>query len=334
MSRKFNVEQAVRTKIFPKVGIFSPSGGGKTYTALRLATGMIEQMEILTGKKYEIWFANNEGSRGKYYASEFNYKIIELLPPHEPEMYYDLIEYAEKSESCGVLIIDSLSKEWAGAGGCLEIANNMGKSFQEAWKNVSPRHRRLMDLMVDSHLTIIATMRGEDQYAMEPDEKGKNKVVKLGIGAKTGKDFEYEFTCTFSLDQKTNCAENFKDNTHLFENKPAMKLTEQDGINLIKWANESEVEPEKQKNQQLEDAKKIDEIKKNISLKCQEIAPATATEEDAKTLKSKISEVIKKIFVDPKTKKPSANYNAIADVETANKVLEALNNIKTGGENE
>ncbi len=323
MARKFNVEQAVRVKVYPKIGIFSPSGGGKTYSALRLATGMIEEMERLTGKKYEIWLANNEGSRGKYYANEFNYKIIELEPPHEPELYYDLIDYAENSEECGVLIIDSLSKEWAGQGGCLDIANSIPGSFQNAWKNVSPRHRRLMDKLVDSNLTIIATMRGEDQYTMETDEKGKNKVVKLGIGAKQGKDFEYEFTCTFSLDQKTNCAEIFKDNTHLFEHKPAMKLTEQDGINLIRWANESQIEPEKKENKQsqaeLTSEKKLENAIKAIDNLATQLASNGID-------KKVIGDTIKANF--EVKGKPSANYNAIKDIDTATKVYKALKDLE------
>lgn len=323
MARKFQVEQAVRTKIYPKIGIFSPSGGGKTYSALRLATGMVEEMERLTGKKYEIWLANNEGSRGKYYANEFNYKIIELYPPHEPEMYWDLIDFAEQSEECGVLIIDSLSKEWAGEGGCLEIANAVRGTFQDGWKNVSPRHRRLMDKVVDSHLIIIATMRGEDQYTVETDPTtGKVKPVKLGIGAKQGKDFEYEFTCTFSLDQKTNCAENFKDNTHLFERRPHMKLTEQDGINIIRWANESDIEPEKRiivpviprlEDQLADRIKEIDTLAKQL----------LSTGVD-KTL---LSDTIKSVFTDAKGK-PSANYNAIKDIEVAQKVYEALKDLE------
>ncbi len=324
--RKFEVVQAVRTKVYPKIGIFSPSGGGKTYSALRLAAGMIEELEKITGKKQEIWLANNEGSRGKYYANEFNYKIIELMPPHEPELYYDLIDYAEVSEPCGVLIIDSLSKEWAGEGGCLDIANSMAGTFQNAWKNVSPRHRRVMDKVVDSHLIIIATMRGEDQYVMETDERGKVKPVKIGVGARTGKDFEYEFTCTFSLDQKTNSAETFKDNTHLFENKPAMKLTEQDGINLIKWANESDIEPEKPKFEPTEPAeedriangiKKINEIVKQL--------------QENGVDKKDIAAIIKEHHTE-KGKK-SANYNSISDLETATNVYKALNELNKKEEN-
>ena len=250
---------------------------------------MIEELEKITGEKKEIWLANNEGSRGKYYANEFNYNIIELDAPHEPELYYDLIKYAEQSPQCGVLIIDSLSKEWAGEGGCLDIANTIKGSFQNAWKNVSPRHRKVMDLLVDSNLTIIATMRGEDQYTMETDEKGKNKVVKLGIGAKQGKDFEYEFTCTFSLEQKTNYAESFKDNTHLFENKPSLKLTEQDGINLIKWANESDVEPTKKNNK---NDRKITFLQ--LKNKTNELAKEKSAEISREKVIDKITEVLGK----------------------------------------
>ncbi len=321
MARKFNVEQAERVKVYPKIGIFSPSGGGKTYTSLRLASGMIEQMEKTTGKKYKIWLANNEGSRGKYYANEFDYKIIELAPPHDPEMYYDLIEYAENDETCGVLIIDSLSKEWAGAGGCLEIATNMGGNFQTAWKNVSPRHRRLMDKLVDSHLTIIATMRGEDQYTTETDEKGKTKPVKLGVGAKQGKDFEYEFTCTFSLDQKTNGAETFKDNTHLFENRPQMKLTEEDGVNLIKWANSSQIEPPKI------DAKKTHTAPTNKDVETNPVkAKIAEIDKLAKSLavdKTVIEKTIKENCT--VNGKVTANYFKIAEIEVAEKLYNALN---------
>ena len=250
MGFNFKVQDAVREKVYPKIGVFSPSGGGKTYTSLRLATGMVDQMEKETGKKYEIWLANNEGDRGKYYANEFKYKIIELEPPHEPEMYINLIKFAEETEQCGVLIIDSFSKEWAGEGGCLDIAQKLGGQYQRAWKNVTPRHRALMDKVVDAKVNIIATMRGEDQYVMSTDDKtNKTTLEKVGLGAKQGKDFEYEFTCTFSLDQKTNGATPFKDNTHLFENMYQRKLTEQDGEDLIKWANESNIEPKKKEFQ-------------------------------------------------------------------------------------
>jgi hypothetical protein len=84
---------------------------------------------------------------------------------------------------------------------------------------------------------VIATMRGKDQYEMEKDGNGKTTVKKLGVGAKQRDGFEYEFTCTFLLDQKTNMAEAQKDNTHLFENEGAVLLSESHGRRLMQWAN-------------------------------------------------------------------------------------------------
>jgi hypothetical protein len=195
----------------------------------------------------------------------------------------------------------------------------MGGTFQNAWKNVSPRHRRVMDKLVDSHLIVIATMRGEDQYTTETDDKGKTKPVKLGVGAKQGKDFEYEFTCTFSLDQKTNCAESFKDNTHLFENKPAMKLTEQDGINLIKWANQSDIEPEKKEEKQTlkepTEAERLENAIKSID----ELATKLSSNGIEKKV---IGDTVKANFMIKD--KPSANYNAVKDIDTATKIYKAL----------
>ncbi len=313
---RFVVEDAIRTKIYPKIAIFSPSGGGKTYTSLRLATGMMEEYKNIGIKKTEIWLANNEGDRGRYYANEFTYKIIELKPPHEPEMYYNLIEFAENSDSCGVLIIDSMSKEWAGEGGCLDIAGSMGGTFQNAWKKVTPRHRRVMEKLINSHLTIIATMRGEDQYTMETDSDGRNKVTKLGVGARTGKDFEYEFTTTFLLDQKTNSAENFKDNTHLFENRSLGKLTEQDGINIIKWANSSDVEPVKR-----ELAPKEPTEEERVANGIKAIGNLVKDLSELGVSKDVISETISKHH-------DNSNFNSIKDVKVATEVYKALEQLK------
>lgn len=64
---------------------------------------------------------------------------------------------------------------------------------------------------------------------VEKDERGKTTVTKLGIGAKQRDGFEYEFTCSFLLDQKTNTATSQKDNTHIFEGETATLLTENHG---------------------------------------------------------------------------------------------------------
>ena len=81
----FKVQKAVRERIYTKVALMSPSGGGKTYSALRLATGMKEALEKLNKKPARILLANTESARGRYYANEFDYDIIDLVEPFHPE---------------------------------------------------------------------------------------------------------------------------------------------------------------------------------------------------------------------------------------------------------
>lgn len=235
----FEIKKAKREKINVKIALMAPSGGGKTYGALRLATGMANEIEKETGKKAKILMGNTEQKRGYYYANEFDYDIVDIEAPHNPEKYVDLINFAVDN-GYDILIIDSSSHEWEGKGGCLDLQTQAGGRYQD-WQKVTPRHQKFIDAIADSPIHIIATMRGKDQYESIKDEKtGKMTVQKLGIGAKQRDGFEYEFTCTFLIDQKTNTSEPQKDNTHIFEGQGATILTEKHGEKLIQWANDGE----------------------------------------------------------------------------------------------
>ena len=234
----FQVKKAKREKIYPKIAIIAPSGGGKTYGSFRLATGMAEEIKKETGKDAKILMGNTESKRGYYYANEFDYDIVDIDPPYNPEKFVELIEFAVE-EGYDILIIDSSSHEWEGKGGCLELQQQAGGTYQ-AWSKVTPRHQKFINAIADSPITIIATMRGKDQYEMSKDERGRASVQKLGIGAKQREGFEYEFTCTFLVDQKTNTAEVQKDNTHIFDSEGPTILTEAHGAKIMKWANSGE----------------------------------------------------------------------------------------------
>lgn len=234
----FQVKKAKREKIYPKIAIIASSGGGKTYGGLRLATGMAEELKKKTGKDPKILMGNTESKRGLYYANEFDYDIVDIDPPYNPEKFVELIEFAVE-EGYDILIIDSSSHEWEGKGGCLELQQQAGGTYQ-AWSKVTPRHQKFINAIADSPITIIATMRGKDQYEMSKDERGRASVQKLGVGAKQREGFEYEFTCTFLVDQKTNTAEVQKDNTHIFDSEGPTILTEAHGAKIMKWANSGE----------------------------------------------------------------------------------------------
>ena len=308
----FQVKKAKREKIYTKIALLAPSGGGKTYGALRLATGMADEIKKETGKEAKILMGNTEGKRGYYYADEFDYDIVDVEPPHNPQKYVELIEFAV-DQGYDILIIDSSSHEWEGKGGCLDLQRQAGGTYQ-SWAKVTPRHDSFIQAISSSPIHIIATMRGKDQYEMNKDEKGKTSVQKLGVGAKQRDGFEYEFTCTFLIDQKTNTAESQKDNTHLFDHEGAKILTEADGVKIIKWANSGEgYTPVEYKKSDVEKAElDIADLKKEIVNLCVELG----------------GQKNEKLMAALKAVVPNGNPNSIKSVDKAKGLLETLKAMK------
>lgn len=310
----FQIKKATREKIYCKIALMAPSGGGKTYSALRLATGMAEEIEKETGKKARILMGNTEQKRGYYYANEFDYDIVDIEAPHNPEKYVEFIKFAV-DEGYDILIIDSSSHEWEGRGGCLELHQQAGGQYQ-SWGKVTPRHNKFIEAIADSPIHIIATMRGKDQYEMSKDDRGKTSVQKIGVGAKQREGFEYEFTCTFLIDQKTSMAEVQKDNTHIFENEGATLLSEDYGRRIIQWANSGEGYTPPVRGRAEREAEKASEdissVQKEIIAMCTQLG-GTKNSDLMSTLKSYV---------------PSGNPNAIKDIDKAKECLAKIKNIK------
>ena len=237
------IRKATREQIYTKIALMGSSGSGKSYSALRLAVGMQKKLEKLLGRPAKILMANTEGSRGLYYANEFDYDIADIEAPYTPEVFIELIDDAVEA-GYDILVMDSVSPEWEGKGGCLEMHAMLGGKATD-WKSISPRHDKLLDAIEKSPIHIIATLKGKDQYEIDKDEKGKVSVKKLGLGIRQREGFEYRFTCTFSIDQKTHLASAQKDNTHIFENSAGELLSEAFGERIIDWANSSDIEPSK-----------------------------------------------------------------------------------------
>lgn len=237
MSSGFVITQATRELIWTKLALMGASGSGKSYSSLRLGTGMLEELTKLGQQKNgKILVVNTEASRGRYYANEFKYDIIDMVAPHSPERYVEVINFAVE-QNYPILILDSSSHEWEGKGGCLELHQQAGGTFQ-SWAKVTPRHDKFIQAIADSPIHIIATMRGKDQYEIEKSDTGKQNIKKLGVGAQQRNGFEYEFTATFTIDKSLATPQ--KDNTHLFENSSGEILSETLGKKIIQWANSGE----------------------------------------------------------------------------------------------
>ena len=121
----FTIRPAVREKIGLLFGIAGASGSGKTFCALTLAKGIANG----TGK---IAVIDTEAGRALHYAPKpgislekqpgaFEFLHLDFGPPFTPERYVEAIQACEEAGAT-VIVIDSMSHEWNGEGGCSEMA--------------------------------------------------------------------------------------------------------------------------------------------------------------------------------------------------------------------
>ena len=220
--------KAKKEKIWTKILLGGSSGSGKTYSALRLATGLAKKCGS------GIAAIDTEAGRIRYYANEFDFSDMQLTEPFTPEKYIEAINDAVDS-GFKVLIIDSISHEW---NYCVDIHDKMPGNSWTNWSKVTPRHDAFMEKILQAPIHIIATVRGKDEYVLE-EKNGKQTPKKVGLGFKQRDGVEYNYTATFNIAQDTHIAEATKDNTHIFEGRYEV-LTEKDGEALYDWANAGE----------------------------------------------------------------------------------------------
>ena len=222
--------KAKKEKIYLKVLLAGASGSGKSYSALKLATGIINK----AGGR--IAAIDTEAGRIRYYANEFDFDDLQLEEPYTPEKYIDAINQAVDG-GYNVLIIDSITHEW---NYILDQVDKIpGTNSYTKWGKLTPRHNKFTEKIIQSPINIIATVRGKDAYVLEQDKNGKQVPKKVGLGYTQRDGLEYEYTVTFNIDQTNHVSTAQKDNTHLFENRYEM-LTEKDGEALYDWANSGE----------------------------------------------------------------------------------------------
>ncbi|KJD31240.1 ATPase AAA [Tamlana nanhaiensis] len=222
------LKQAKREQVKLKIGISGASGFGKTYSALLLAYG-------ITGDYSKIAIIDTENQSANLYSHLGNYNTLSLSAPYSPEKYVQAIQVCEKAK-IEVIIIDSITHEWNGTGGCLQIHEQLGGRFQD-WASVTPRHQLFIDKILQTNCHVITTARRKIDYSMDSDGNGKTKVVKHGTKEITREGYEYELTVNFELINDKHLVKASKDRTGLFSNKPEFVINASTGKKLVFWCN-------------------------------------------------------------------------------------------------
>lgn len=241
--------KATRKKARLRLALTGPSGSGKTMAALMIAKGLGGRVAVL----------DTEHGSASLYAEPMTlpsgqtftppeFDALELTAPYSPERYIEAIHAAERA-GYDTLVIDSLTHEWSGSGGCLEINDTVaaakfrGNSWS-AWNETTPRHRAFVDAMLQSPMHIIATGRSKTETAQTEGTNGRKQVVKLGMKTEQRDGIEYEFTVVLDLIHAGHYANASKDRTGLFAGGEPAPVTEETGERLLAWLENGEAPPD------------------------------------------------------------------------------------------
>lgn len=238
---------AKRQQVKLRLGLSGASGFGKTYSALLLAHGM-------TNDWSKIAVIDTENSSASLYADLGEYNVLSLSAPFSPERYIQAIKACELA-GMEVIIIDSITHEWEGSGGCLQIVESLGGKYQD-WGKVTPRHQAFINAILQSTAHVITTVRRKQDYDMVKGDNGRLSVTKVGTKEITRDGFEYELTINFEFLNDKHLVKASKDRTSLFMNRPEFVITPETGKLILEWCNTGKTfeEVESEKDQLLNEA--------------------------------------------------------------------------------
>ncbi len=211
-----------------RAALTGPSGGGKTMSALRMATGIGGRIAVIDTER---------GSASKY-ADRFTFDTCQLMD-RTIEGYLAALE-AAAAAGYDVLVIDSLSHGWQEL---LQEVDRLAKArfsgnTWAAWSEGTPKQRRLIDALLDWPGHVIATIRSKTEWSQQTDEKtGRLKPVRIGLAPEQGKGIEYEFDLLLELSTE-HVGTVIKDRTGRFQDKVVEKPDEAFGRALAEWLSE------------------------------------------------------------------------------------------------
>jgi hypothetical protein len=184
------------------VGIFGPSGGGKTYSALRLAKGI---QSVVGGEVYGV---DTESRRMLHYADDpdltrdgWSFKHVEFKAPFGSLRYLEVLRWCV-DQGAKTVIIDSMSHEHGGEGGYLDEHDKDLDRFggaderkrernnMRAWIRPATERKKLIRGLLQLDANFIFTFRAKE--TVKPD--GGGGVTEMGFVPEAGDAFLYEMT--------------------------------------------------------------------------------------------------------------------------------------------
>lgn len=203
MSEEFEYGPAFRATIPLILGVAGPTGSGKTYSALRLATGM----QQVTGG--DIAVIDTEAKRATAYTDRFKFNHLDFPPPFGPDRYQRAIKYVI-GKGAKIVIVDSMTHEHSGEGGVMDqieafLDKKCGDDYACRDKNNMLAHKIVKPARKE--LNNYITQAGREGvnfiFCYRADEKVKpvkgEGIVNMGMTPETTSKLVYEMMAMFLL---------------------------------------------------------------------------------------------------------------------------------------
>lgn len=200
--RTFEDSPAVLGEVPLIIGLTGYSNSGKTFSALRLATGI---QKVRGGDIYGI---DTESGRMRQYADRFKFRHVPFAAPYGPLDYLAAINHCA-SKGARIIVVDQMTHEHDGEGGVLDQSEKYldakaGDNWKErakyqqlSWQ--APKaarkqlNRRIVSELAGEGVTFILCYRGQDKMKMVRGEE----PIQLGTQAITTSNLVYDMTARF-----------------------------------------------------------------------------------------------------------------------------------------
>jgi hypothetical protein len=210
--RTFAASPAIRSQVPLLMGIMSPSGGGKTYSALRLATGM---QQVTGGDIYGI---DTENKRMKHYADQFKFHHVPFSAPFGSLDYLECLKWCS-TQGASIIITDSMTHEHIGEGGYLETAENTitrilgdkANNWSErqkmqmlGWATAGPLRQKMIEGIKQLDGNFIFCFRAKERTKPVKNKEGKTDIIDMGFMPIAGEEWVYEMALNCMLEPRSD----------------------------------------------------------------------------------------------------------------------------------
>lgn len=193
-SRVFEDKPATRERTPLLIGLIGASSSGKTFSALRLASGI---QRVAGG---DIYVVDTEARRALHYADKFKFRHLPFGAPFGSLDYLAAIEHCA-AKGAKTIVIDSASHEHEGPGGVLEVhesetqrlaalwKTSTDKANMAGWQKPKSERRRLLNTLLQMPINFVFCFRAKEKM----DLNGA-KPRSMGWMPIAGEEFIYEMT--------------------------------------------------------------------------------------------------------------------------------------------